>query len=160
VPPEPLEGLEVVIVTEQRASSLSASRQQRIQSKLAVIRLPSPTMAVLRPVVDEQQHAGRRQALDQRVEQPLGLRIQPVEVLKHNTQGLDLAFAQQHPSEAVDRPAAALARIQNVPGNVVTRELQEREEGWHHRAERFVECQELPVTFSRMLRIVVRVDPK
>ena len=58
-------------------------------------------MLILWPVVDEQQQAGHRQALDESVEQCSGLRVDPVQVFEDQEQGLHLAFAQEHPFSAV-----------------------------------------------------------
>src|SRR5215468_5939219 len=43
--------------------------------KLLVIRLAAPAVLILRTIVHQQQELGRRQALDQAIEQRLGFRI-------------------------------------------------------------------------------------
>ena len=68
-------------------------------------------MLVLRPVVDQQQEAGGGQALDQAIEQGLGFRINPVEILKDQQQGLELALPQEHALESVKGALAALRRV-------------------------------------------------
>ena len=57
--------------------------------------LPAPGVLVLRPVVDEEQDARRREALDEAVEHRLGLRVDPVEILEEHEQRLNLAFPEQ-----------------------------------------------------------------
>jgi hypothetical protein len=51
-------------------------------------------MLVFRAVVDQQHEAGRRQAVDEGIEQGLSLSINPMQVLKDEQQRLHLAFAQ------------------------------------------------------------------
>jgi hypothetical protein len=69
-------------------------------------------MLVLRPVVDQQQEPGRRQAVDQAVEEGLSLGIDPVQVLEDQQQGLPLAVAQEEALEPVERALTALGRIE------------------------------------------------
>jgi hypothetical protein len=69
-------------------------------------------MLILRPIVDEQQEPGRRQALDQAVEEGLGLGIDPVQVLKDQQQRLHLAFAHEEAFEPVERVLAPLRWIE------------------------------------------------
>ena len=111
-------------------------------------------MLVLRAVVDQQQEPGRRQALDQAVEQRLRLGINPMQILKDQHQRLDLAFAQQHALQGVERALAALWRIERQKGAVV----------WAgHRAARAApgivswraasSVSTCPVTLARMVRV-------
>ena len=110
---ELLEGCQAGIIAQQGLQELvSAGRGQRVEPQLRVVRLAAPAVLVLRPVVDQQQELGRGQALDQTVEQRLRLGIDPVQVFKHQEQGLHLAFAQQHALEPVERALAALRRVQ------------------------------------------------
>ncbi len=55
--------------------------------------------------------SGRRQAVDQAIEQRLGLGVDPVQVLKDQEQGLHLAFAQQH---ALERGQGALPPLRRI----------------------------------------------
>jgi hypothetical protein len=75
---------------------------------LGVVGLAAPGVPVLRSVVDQEQEPGRRQALDQGIEQGLGLGIDPVQVLEYQQERLHLAFAQQHALECVERALAPL----------------------------------------------------
>ena len=52
---------------------LGARRGQRIEPQLRIVGLTAPAVLVLRAVVDQQQQAGRGQAVDEAVEQGLGL---------------------------------------------------------------------------------------
>jgi hypothetical protein len=51
---------------------------QGVQPHLRVVRLTPPAVAVVRPVVDQQEETGRWQALDQTLQERLRLCIQPV----------------------------------------------------------------------------------
>jgi len=71
---ELLEWSETGIVAEQRVQELpGALHGERVQSHLAVVRLSGPGVLILGPVVHQQQETGSRQALDQVIEQSLGL---------------------------------------------------------------------------------------
>jgi hypothetical protein len=48
-------------------------------------------MVIFGTVIDEEHDAGRRQAVNQAVQEHLGLSVDPVQVLYHQEQGLDLA---------------------------------------------------------------------
>jgi hypothetical protein len=61
---------------------VGAGGLQRVDPQLEVVGLPAPGVLVFGTVVDEEQDARRREALDQPVEQGLGLGIDPVEVLE------------------------------------------------------------------------------
>jgi len=52
-------------------------------------------VAVLGAIVDEEHEARRGQAVDEAIEQGLGLTVDPVQVLEDHNQRLDLALAQQ-----------------------------------------------------------------
>ena len=86
-------------------------------------------MLVLRAVVDQEQQPGRGQALDQAVQQRLGLSINPVQVLKHQAERLDLAFAQQQVFDGLQGESAALRGIEGVPLWVLDRHLQQCQQG-------------------------------
>ena len=96
-----LEWLKSSIVSQKGLQEfVGAFRGQRINPKLHVEGLASPTVLVLGPVVDEQEDTCRRQALNQAVQCRLALRIDPVEVLEDKNQRLELALPKQ---EALDR---------------------------------------------------------
>ena len=71
-------------------------------------------MLVLGAVVDQEQEPGRRQALDQAVEQRLRLGVDPVQVLEDQQQRLHLALAQQQALERVEGALAALRRVERA----------------------------------------------
>ena len=101
-------------------------------------------MLVLRSIVHQQQQPGGGQALDQAVEQGLGLRIDPVQILKDQQQGLRLAFPQQHPLERLQRALAPLRRIELLEGAVVRQGLQEGEQRGDGLLQGLVQRQHLP----------------
>jgi hypothetical protein len=83
---------------------------------------------ILRAIIDQQQHAGGRQALDEAVEQRLRLAINPVQVFKHQQQGLPLAFAEQDAPERLQRALPPLGRIERQEGAVRRQGVQERQQ--------------------------------
>ena len=120
-----LERIERLVLPEQRAEQLvRALGRQRIEPELAVVGLAPPAVAVLRAIVDQEKEPRRRQALDQRVEEPLGLGIHPVEILEDQAERLDLTLAEEHPPQAVDRPPPALPGVESVPRGIVGRYVQ------------------------------------
>jgi hypothetical protein len=91
-----LKVLEELVLAQQGVEQLfGAFGRQRVDSQLEVVRLAPPRVLVLGPVVDEEQDAGRRQALNQTVEQRLGLRVDPVEILEDHEERLDLALSEE-----------------------------------------------------------------
>jgi hypothetical protein len=64
-----------VVPHEVLEEGVGTRRRQGIQPHLRVIGLAPPAVPVVRPVVDQQEQACRRQTLAQTVEQRLGLRI-------------------------------------------------------------------------------------
>ena len=123
---------------------VGARRRQRVKPQLGVVGLAAPAMLVLRPVVDQQQEPGGRQALDQAVEQGLGLGIDPVQVFKDQQQRLHLAFAQQQALEAVERALAPLRWIERQERTVRWQGVQEGEQRRDRRLQRLVQGEELP----------------
>ena len=92
---------------------------------MCVIGLAAPAVPVLGTIVDQQQEAGGRQALDQAVEQGLGLRINPVQILEHQQQRLLLGLAQEHALEGVERALAPLGWIELQERTVLRQGVQE-----------------------------------
>ena len=122
---------------------LGALGRQGVEPELGVVGLAAPAMRVLGAVVHEQEHPGRRQALDQTVEERLGLAVDPVEVLEDDEQRLDLALAQQQTLDRLEGPLTALRRVERRPRGVVHRHVQQRQERGHGGLEGLVQRQEL-----------------
>ena len=140
-----LERLEAGVGPEQRAEELlGALRRQGVQPELRVVGPAAPGVLVLRPVVHEQQQPGGRQALDEPIEQRLGLGVDPVEVLEDDQQRLHLALPQQEPLHGVQGAPAALGRIERRPLRVVGRHVEQRQERRQAAFQRAVQRQELP----------------
>ena len=55
---------------------------ERVKPYLGVVGLAAPAVLVLGTVVDQEQETGRGQAVDQAVQQRLGLGVDPVQVFK------------------------------------------------------------------------------
>ena len=88
-------------------------------------------MPVVRPVVDQQEQARRGQALDKAIEQGLRLRIQPVQILTDQQQGLLLALAQQHPFQGGQRVLAAQRGVELPEGAIRGQGVEQRQERRH-----------------------------
>ena len=124
-----LERVQARVGPEQaRQQIVRALRRQRVDAELPVVGLAAPPVLVFGAVVGEQQQPGRRQALDEAVEQGLGLGVDPVQVLDEQHERLDLALPQQQPLHGVQRPLPALRGIEPPPRRILHRNLQEREQ--------------------------------
>ena len=92
---ELLERDECRVSAEERIEQLvSALGRQGIDPELAVVGLAAPGVLVLGAVVDQEHEARRGHALDEAIEQGLGLAVDPVQILEDHHQRLDLALAQ------------------------------------------------------------------
>src|SRR5262249_13577972 len=114
-------------------------RPQGVEPQLDVRGLAPPAMLVLRAVGDEQEQPRRGQALHQAVEEGLGLRIDPMQVLAHQEERLHLALAQQQTLYRVQDVLTALDSVEMLPCRVLDRYFQQRQEGWQRRPERRIE---------------------
>src|SRR5262249_11146951 len=136
---QPLQRLQRRRGAEQRLEQLlSTLCRQRIDTQLAVVALVTPAVRVLRAIVDEQQDSRFREAVNQAVEQGLGLSVDPVQVFKHQQQRLDLTLAQQQPLAGLERLATALGRIEDLPGGILHRHFQECQQGRQRRTQGLV----------------------
>ena len=93
--------------------------------------------------VDEEEEACGRQAVDEGVEQGLGLRINPMQVLKDQQQRLHLTFAQQETLERLDRALTPLRWLELQEGTVVRQDVQQGQQRRDHRLEGLVQRQHL-----------------
>ena len=103
----------------------------------------APAVPVFGAVVDQQQDATGRHALDQAVEQGLGLAVDPVQVLEDQGERLALAFAHEQRLEAVQRPSSPLGRVERLPGGVLDRQLEQGQQRRQDRLQRLVQHQDL-----------------
>ena len=135
------------------SSSSARLRRQRVQPELRVVGPAAPGVLILRPVVHEEQEPRGRQALDERVEQRLGLGVDPVEVLEDDQERLHLALPQQEPLHRVQGALATLRRIERRPTagrRSARRGATGAPAGWPPSARSSVRS--FPVTFSRTAR--------
>ena len=95
-------------------------------------------MLVLGTVVDQEKHPGRRQALNEAVEERLSLRVDPVQVLEHQEQGLSLALPKQEALDRIEGTLTALGGIEGLPLGIVDWNVKEGEEGRHGRPQGLV----------------------
>src|SRR5499427_7448693 len=91
--PERLEGR--ILAEQGRQQLLCTFGRQRVDPELEVVSLAAPAVLVLGPVVGEEEDAGRRQAVHETIEQRLGLRVDPMQVLEDQEERLNLAFPEQ-----------------------------------------------------------------
>ena len=116
-------------------------------------------MLVLRPVVHQEQQPGGGQALHQAVQERLGLGVDPVQVLEHQQERLDLALAQEQPLDPVERLLAALRGVQPLPLGVVDRHVEEPEQRREGGLERPVQGEELARhLLADLARVIARLD--
>jgi hypothetical protein len=71
---------------------------------------------------------------------------------KTTTKRLDLALAQQQALDRVERLLAPLERIRGLPGRLVHRHVEERQEGGHAGPSAGASVRTFPVTFLRIFR--------
>jgi hypothetical protein len=132
------------IVAEERLQQLpGALCRERIQPHLAVGRLAAPGVLVLGAVVDEPQQARRAEAVDQPVEQRLGLTVDPVEILEDQEEGLLARFPQQQPPHGVKCLLATLSRVEGLPCGIVHGHVEQSQQRRQRRLERAVEGEQL-----------------
>ena len=123
---------------------LGACGRQRVEPELGVVGFIAPAMLVLGAVVDQQEQAGGGQALHQAIEERLGLRVNPVQVLEDQQEGLHLALPQEQTLEGVQGALAALRRIEALPLWILHRHLQEGQEGRQGRPEGRIQREQPP----------------
>jgi hypothetical protein len=157
-----LERLDRGVVAEEAVEQLaSAHRGQRVDPQLPVIGLRSPGVLVLGSVVHEHEYACRRQAVEERVDERLGLGVDPMEILEDEHDGLRLALAEEQSLDAFEDQPAALGGLKVLPLGVVGRGVENPQDGRQVRLERPVERQEAPQhLLPDQPRIVPGLDPE
>ena len=101
-------------------------------------------MLILGAVVDQQQHPGGRQALDQHIEHGLRLGVDPVQVFEDQQQRLHLAFAQQDALQRLQGAAPPLQGVQGQERTVGRQGFEQGEHGRHGVLEGVIQRQDLP----------------
>ena len=154
------EWLQAGLVSHQRLQELlGVLGGQGVELELGVISLVPPAMPVLGAVVDEEEHAGGRQALHHAVEEGLGLGVEPVQVLEQPQHGLYLALPHEQAFDGVQDALAALRRIERLPVRVLDRHVQERQEGWQRRRQGLIQCLQVGVhLLADASRIITTFD--
>src|SRR6266498_1243506 len=135
----------------------NAFGRQRIEPELRVVGPRAPAMFVLWAVVDEEEDACGGEALDEAIEEGLGLTVDPVQVLEDQEQRLHLALAQQQPLDRIEGALPALRGIEGLPAGVVDGDVQQGEEGMQRVGEGLVQSEELAGDFLADLPRVVPV---
>ena len=125
---------------EQRRRALG---REGIDPELGVVGLAAPAVLVLGAIVDEQQHARRRQTLDEAVEERLRLAVDPVQVLEEEGDRLHPTLAQHEPLDGVEDALPALGGAQRVPLAIARRRPEQREQGRQRVAQRLVQREQL-----------------
>ena len=80
-------------------------------------------MLVLGAVVDEQEEPGGGQALDEAIQEDLGLDVDPVQVVEEQHERLDVALPEQQTLHGVQCPMPALRGIEPPPRLILDRNL-------------------------------------
>ena len=150
-----------IVAQEAGQQLLGAPGPERVDPDLAIVRLAAPRVLVFGTVIDREEQAGRRKALDQGVEERLGLGVDPLKILEHEQQRARLALAQEDPLDGGEGPAAALGRRKPEEGALLGQGIEEPEDRRDCLLEALVERQEV----ARDLRsdgadVVGRLDPK
>ena len=100
------------IVAQQRLQELAGGvGRQGIDPELPVVALVAPGLLILGPVVHREQDGRGRQALDEGIQQPLGLGVDPVEILENQDQRLRAA------SRSSTRLTASSVRARRTAGS-------------------------------------------
>jgi len=87
------EWLQLRIVPQKALQQgLGTRRGEWVEPELDVVGFIAPAVLILGAVVDEQQEVGSGEAFYQIIEEHLGLRVNPVQVLEDQQEGLHLAF--------------------------------------------------------------------
>ena len=142
---EPAQRLQAGIVAQERVQQLGrALVRQRIEAELRVVGPASPRVLILGAIVDEQQEARRRKAVDEAVEEGLRLGVDPVEVLEHRQQRPDLALPQQQALQGVERALPSLGGIEGWKRAVRGERVQQRQQGRDGVPQALVERQHVP----------------
>ena len=116
---------------------------QRIDPELPVVALVSPPVLIFGAVVHGKQGGGGREAFHEGVEQRLGLRVDPMEILEDEEQGLSAALPKQHPPDGIQRPFAPLGGVELQEVVVLGKGVEQPEYWGDAVLERFVEGQEI-----------------
>jgi hypothetical protein len=98
---------------------------------------------VFRAIVDQQEDAGRRQALQQAVEQGLRLGVDPVQVFEDQQHRLLLTLTQEHALERLEGALAPLRGIELQERAVLRQRVEERQQRRDRLLESRVERQHL-----------------
>ncbi len=122
----------------------AALGRQRHDLELLVVALVAPSVAVLGTVIDGKQEGRRRHAVDERVEQRLGLGIDPVQILEDEQHGLVAALAQQDALHPFERGGAARGGIEPVEFVLLGQRVEETQERGNAVLQPFVERQHVP----------------
>ena len=159
---ESLESLQLGVMAEERIEErMGAVRRQRVEAELTVGRLVAPGVLVLGAIVDQQAEPRGREGLDEAVEERLRLGIDPLEVLEHEKQGLDLGFTEHEPPDRLEGALPPLRRIEGLPRLVVHGHVEQGEERGKARLQRRIEREEPPRhLFANHERIVAILDPE
>src|SRR5688572_22335302 len=115
-----------------------------------------PRRVVFRPVIDKKEKSRRRNSFDQAVEEALGFRIDPVEILENEKERLGLAFPQKQTLDCFQCTLAALGRIQYFPSYIVDGTSKSERTAGRVDSKVLAKVSSLPVTFSRILRVSSR----
>src|SRR5215813_9233803 len=100
-------------------------------------------MLVLRTIIDEEEDLSGRQAVHEAIQKRLSLGVDPMEILKDQTQRLHLTLAQDQMAQRLEGALPALRRVERAPLGVLDWDFQQGQQGRQRGPQRFVKGEHL-----------------
>src|ERR1019366_4815679 len=111
-----LERIQAGVGSQQlREEGLGGGSRQGINPDLRIERSQHPTVFVFPAVRYQQQNAGSRKNLNERVQYRMAFIVDPLKILEQHDEGMDVAESEDEPLDRIDGPLAARRRIQIGP---------------------------------------------
>ena len=120
---------ERAVAPDQRVEQLARGRRREgLDRELREAGLARPVVLVLGTVVHEQQEPRGVHAPEERVEEGLGLGVDPLEVLEHQQQRLVVGLLEDEPRERAERFVPPLVRLERPERVGVRQRVEQRED--------------------------------
>ena len=132
-------GLSPEQVIEQQAGDIG---RERLEQNLRVVAFVAPPVPVLGTVTGQNQQPMLGDALHQGVQDLLRLRVDPVQILDDDDDGLQAALLHEQAREGLQRPAVFLVRVERAPRRVDHWHIEECQERGGRRHQRGSERQQ------------------
>ena len=155
-----LQRLKSRIVPEQGLEKfLGALGREGGDAQLPIAGLASPAVLVFGSIVHQEQYTRGGQTLHEAVQEGLRLGIDPVQVLEHQQQRLDLALTYEQPLDTVEHLLAALRGVQALPLGIIDGHVEEPEKCRKAGLERTVQREQLARRLlPDLARVVAHLD--